>query len=133
MPKTVDNGKTEQILCFIRRFTKEKGFGPTIREIGAAVDLRSTSTVVGYLTRMTRAGLISSIPSSPRSIHVVEQEIDAAECADGCSVVRCEFHFPNGTYPMSVIAMVTDKAQETMQPVQAEKIEILRTETVQEG
>ena len=34
MSRNVNNGKSEQILHFIRQFTAVRGFGPTIREIG---------------------------------------------------------------------------------------------------
>lgn len=45
MSRNVNNGKSEQILHFIRQFTAVRGFGPTIREIGDAVGLKSSSTV----------------------------------------------------------------------------------------
>lgn len=128
MPRAIDQGKTSQILLFIQAFAAKKGFGPTIREIGNAVGLRSTSTVAGYLGRMTKAGLISAIPSSPRSIHVIEQNMTGDEHDDGGSLLRCKFHFPDGTYPMSAIAVVTDKEQKQMTPVSAETIELIHSE-----
>ena len=133
MPRAVDQGKTSQILLFIQAFTAEKGFGPTIREIGIAVGLRSTSTVAGYLGRMAKAGMISSIPGSPRSIHVLEQDMSCDELTDGGSLLRCKFHFPNGTYPMSVIAMVTDKEQKQMTPISAETIELIHSKPLTEA
>ena len=108
MAKRVNHGKTEQILEFIREFCTSHGFGPTIREIGRGVGLQSTSTVAGYLNRMTRDGLITSIPGTPRSIQTAEPKVLPAACKDGSSVLRCQFHFPKGTYPMSVVAMVAD-------------------------
>ena len=127
MAKTVDRGRTAQILQFVREFSCVHGFGPTIREIAEGVGLRSTSTVADYLDRMTRDGLITSIPSTPRSIRVVEQNLTEDACEDGSSLVCCKFKFPEGTYPMSVIAMVADGDQKNMVIVQAEKVEILRT------
>ena len=41
MAKRVSHGKTEQILEFIREFCASHGFGPTIREIGRGVGLKS--------------------------------------------------------------------------------------------
>lgn len=129
MPKAVDGGKTTQILLFIQSFTAEKGFGPTIREIGRAVGLSSTSTVVGYLSRMSKAGLVSSIPGSPRSIHVVEQAESPIDESDGCLLLKCKFRFPEGAYPMSVIAMVSDNHQNQITPVSAEAIEVVHVQT----
>ena len=125
MPRVISKGKTDQILLFIQAFSAEKGFGPTIREIGKAVGLRSTSTVAGYLNRMSKAGLISSIPSSPRSLRVIEQDRGNGKCDFSGSLLRCKFNFPDGTYPLSVIAMVTDKEQRIMTPVSAETIELI--------
>ena len=128
MPRAIKKGRTSQILLFIQAFSAENGFGPTIREIGSAVGLRSTSTVAGYLNRMSKAGLISSIPSSPRSIQVIEQEMSSAVSNDGSSLLQCKFRFPDGTYPTSVIALVTDKEQRIVTPVSAEAIELIHTE-----
>ena len=96
-------------------------------QLAEGVGLRSTSTVADYLDRMTRDGLITSIPSTPRSIRVVEQNLTEDACEDGSSLVCCKFKFPEGTYPMSVIAMVADGDQKNMVLVQAKKVEILRT------
>lgn len=125
MAKRVNHGKTEQILEFIREFCASHGFGPTIREIGRGVGLQSASTVAGYLNRMTRDGLITSIPGTPRSIQTAEPRVLPAACKDGSSVLRCQFHFPKGTYPMSVVAMVADGDEKNILPVRADCVEIV--------
>ena len=125
MAKRVNHGKTEQILEFIREFCTSHGFGPTIREIGRGVGLQSTSTVAGYLNRMTRDGLITSIPGTSRSIQTAEPKVLPAACKDGSSVLRCQFHFPKGTYPMSVVAMVADGDEKNILPVRADCVEIV--------
>lgn len=126
MAKRVNHGKAEQILEFIREFCASHGFGPTIREIGRGVGLQSTSTVAGYLNRMTRDGLITSIPGTPRSIQTAEPKVLPAACKDGSSVLRCQFHFPEGTYPMSVVAMLADGDEKNILPVRADCVEIVR-------
>ena len=126
MAKRVSHGRTEQILEFIREFCASHGFGPTIREIGRGVGLQSTSTVAGYLNRMTRDGLITSIPGTPRIIQTAEPKVLPAACKDGSSVLRCQFHFPEGTYPMSVVAMVADGNEKNILPVRADCVEIVR-------
>lgn len=126
MAKRVNHGKTEQILEFIREFCASHGFSPTIREIGRGVGLQSTSTVAGYLNRMTRDGLITSIPGAPRSIQTAEPKVLPTDCEDGSSVLRCQFHFPEGTYPMSVVAMVANGDEKNILPVRADCVEIVR-------
>ena len=90
------------------------------------VGLQSTSTVAGYLSRMTRDGLITSIPGTPRSIQTAEPKVLPVDCEDGSSVLRCQFHFPEGTYPMSVVAMVADGDEKNILPVRADFVEIVR-------
>ena len=126
MAKRVNHGKTEQILEFIREFCTSHGFGPTIREIGRGVGLQSTSTVAGYLNRMTRDGLITSIPGAPRNIQTAKPKPLPIDCEDGSSVLRCQFHFPEGTYPMSVVAMVANGDEKNILPVRADCVEIVR-------
>lgn len=126
MAKRVSHGKTEQILDFIREFCASHGFSPTIREIDKGVGLQSTSTVAGYLNRMTRDGLITSIPGTPRSIQTAKPKVLPAACKDGSSVLRCQFHFPEGTYPMSVVAMLADGDEKNILPVRADYVEIIR-------
>ena len=125
MSRNVNNGKSEQILHFIRQFTAVRGFGPTIREIGDAVGLKSSSTVYNYLSRMTKRGLVASEPGKPRSLHVLEPRLEDDPCDDGGAVLSCKFRFPNGTYPVSVIAMVADDDKQ-FTPVKADQVEVLR-------
>jgi repressor LexA len=48
--------RARQILTFIQRFTAERGYPPTIREIGKAFQIASTNGVRYYLTILERAG-----------------------------------------------------------------------------
>ena len=126
MARNVNPGKTTHILNFIRQFSADHGFGPTIREVKDAVGLKSTSTVFNYLTRMERDGLVSSIPGTPRSLRVLEPRLEEETGADGGAVLNCKFKFPEGTFPVSVIAMVSDGKAESITPVTAEQVEVLR-------
>ena len=58
MSRTTDKG--QQILDFIRDFTAENGFAPSVREIGAAVGLRSTASVSYHLRQMQSKGLLQA-------------------------------------------------------------------------
>lgn len=66
--------RQQEILDFIKKEVKEKGFPPTIREIGEAVGLASSSTVHGYLARLEKRGLIIRDPSKPRAITILHSE-----------------------------------------------------------
>ena len=126
MAKRVNRGKSEQILEFIREFCAAHGFGPTIREIGDHVGLQSTSTVAGYINRLTRKGLITYVPGTPRSIQMVGVKTESTDRADSAFVLRCRFHFPAGAHPMRVVAMVTNGDKKNIVPVRADCVEIIR-------
>lgn len=63
--------REKSILEFIRQKIWVSGFPPTVREIGEAVGLRSTSTVHNYLKRLELKGAIRKNPDSSRAIEVV--------------------------------------------------------------
>lgn len=60
--------KSEEILNFIIKFTQDKGYSPTVREIKDAVSLASTSTVHGHIQRLKKKGLLDTKDRSPRSM-----------------------------------------------------------------
>lgn len=68
MPRT--SNKAEQILEFVNRFVQENGYAPSVREIGAAVGLRSTASVSYHLQQMQSKGqlLSSGAKGSKRSV-----------------------------------------------------------------
>lgn len=68
------NERQRQILQFIQKKTKTQGYPPSVREIGAAVGLKSSSTVHMYLVQLEEKGYIKRDPSKPRAIIVVQDE-----------------------------------------------------------
>lgn len=69
LAKRTENRQIE-ILKFIHTRVTEKGYPPTVREIGEAVQLSSTSTVHGHLSRLEKKGLILRDPTKPRAIEL---------------------------------------------------------------
>lgn len=64
--------RQQQILDFIRQRIKNNGYPPSVREIGEAVGLRSSSTVHAYLVQLEEMGLIRKDPTKPRAIIPVD-------------------------------------------------------------
>jgi repressor LexA len=64
--------RQEAILEFIKNEVKSKGYPPSVREIGEAVGLASSSTVHGHLERLEGKGLIRRDPTKPRAIEILE-------------------------------------------------------------
>ena len=58
MPRTSD--KAEKILEFVNEFVQENGYAPSVREIGAAVGLRSTASVSYHIQALQEKGLLSA-------------------------------------------------------------------------
>ncbi len=69
MPRT--SNKSQLILDFVREFTQENGFAPSVREIGAAVGLSSTASVSYHLKQMQEKGLLQSPVSKGRKRSIV--------------------------------------------------------------
>lgn len=63
-------GKRREILDFIAAQIRERGYPPSVREIGEAVGLTSSSTVHTHLTTLQRQGYLRRDPTKPRAIEV---------------------------------------------------------------
>ncbi|WP_423801798.1 transcriptional repressor LexA [Neobacillus sp. SAB-20_R2A] len=66
--------RQQDILDFIKGEVKTKGYPPSVREIGEAVGLASSSTVHGHLARLESKGLIRRDPTKPRAIEILEAD-----------------------------------------------------------
>lgn len=75
LAKRTENRQIE-ILKFIHTRVTEKGYPPTVREIGEAVQLSSTSTVHGHLSRLEKKGLILRDPTKPRAIELTASGLE---------------------------------------------------------
>jgi repressor LexA len=60
------------MLDYIKAHMRQRGFPPSIREIGQAIGLKSSSSVHGYLVRLETKGLIRRDPAKPRTIEVCD-------------------------------------------------------------
>lgn len=71
----------ERILAYIEKEILDRGYAPSVREIGEAVGLRSTSTVHGHLMRLEKKGLLHRDAMKPRAMGVLKRsdalQIDA--------------------------------------------------------
>jgi repressor LexA len=70
MVDTELTGKRREILDFIAAQLQERGYPPSVREIGEAVGLTSSSTVHAHLTTLQRQGFLRRDPTKPRAIEV---------------------------------------------------------------
>ncbi|RED60308.1 transcriptional repressor LexA [Cohnella lupini] len=71
------SNRQNSILEFIKNEVRDKGYPPSVREIGEAVGLASSSTVHGHLDRLEKKGLIRRDPTKPRAIEILGDDDDS--------------------------------------------------------
>lgn len=64
--------RQNRILDYIRTVTRARSYPPSVREIGEAVGLSSSSTVHNHLNQLERRGLIKRDPSKSRTVQLVQ-------------------------------------------------------------
>ena len=75
--------RQQEIFDFIKKYSARYGYPPTVRDIGKAVGLASSSTVHAHLANLEKVGLLRRDPSKPRAIELLDRAADAVK-----SVVR---------------------------------------------
>ncbi|MGH2843564.1 MAG: helix-turn-helix domain-containing protein, partial [Solirubrobacteraceae bacterium] len=80
--------RQQEIFDFIKRYSAAHGYPPTVRDIGKAVGLQSSSTVHAHLANLEKLGLLRRDPSKPRALELldrVREEVGGAigSVADG--------------------------------------------------
>ena len=67
------SARQEKMLQFIDDYANAKNYPPSIREIGDAVELKSSSTVKGHLDRLKASGYVTWEQGKPRTLNVVKR------------------------------------------------------------
>ena len=65
--------RQQEIVDFIKRYSAKYGYPPTVRDIGKAVGLASSSTVHAHLSNLERIGLLRRDPAKPRAIELLDR------------------------------------------------------------
>ena len=79
--------RQKEIFDFIGRYASKYGYPPTVREIGKAVGLHSSSTVHAHLANLEKFGLLRRDPSKPRAIELLVDKAKKAIRAPGLPLV----------------------------------------------
>ncbi len=66
----VSKDKLTMVMDYIRRFTEENGYTPSVREIGKECGIKSTATVHSYLEKLKTQGLLSKADNKKRSMTI---------------------------------------------------------------
>ena len=68
--------RQQEIFDFIKRYSANYGYPPTVRDIGKAVGLASSSTVHAHLANLEKLGLLRRDPAKPRAIELLDRAVD---------------------------------------------------------
>ena len=79
--------RQQEIFDFVKRYAGEHGYPPTVRDIGKAIGLTSSSTVHAHLSNLEKLGVLRRDPTKPRAIEVLVGKAKAAVGPSGLPVV----------------------------------------------
>jgi repressor LexA len=73
--------RQQEIFDFIKSYSAKYGYPPTVRDIGKAVGLTSSSTVHAHLANLEKLGLLRRDPSKPRALELLDRATRGAGAA----------------------------------------------------
>jgi len=73
--------RQQEIFEFIKRYSSRHGYPPTVRDIGKAVGLASSSTVHAHLANLEKIGLLKRDPTKPRAIELLDRAVGSVRNA----------------------------------------------------
>ena len=89
------NKRERAILKFIEKEIEEKGFAPSVREIGRAVDLSSTATVQGYLKSLEERGFLKKETQKGRTLRLLKNYKGDNVIADQQGISETKQYYSN--------------------------------------
>ena len=79
--------RQQEIFEFIKTYSSKHGYPPTVRDIGKAIGLTSSSTVHTHLANLEKIGLVRRDPSKPRALELLVDQAKRAVSPSGLPVV----------------------------------------------
>src|SRR5881392_320057 len=70
--------RQQEIFDFIKKYSAKYGYPPTVRDIGKAVGLASSSTVHAHLANLEKIGMLRRDPSKPRALELLDRAVETA-------------------------------------------------------
>jgi repressor LexA len=88
--------RQQEIFDFIKKYSAKYGYPPTVRDIGKAVGLASSSTVHAHLANLEKVGLLRRDPSKPRAIELLDKAVGAVKDVVGTNGLPLVGHVAAG-------------------------------------
>jgi len=79
--------RQQEIFDFIKRYSGEHGYPPTVRDIGKAIGLTSSSTVHAHLSNLEKLGLLRRDPTKPRALELLADKAKSIGRPNGLPLV----------------------------------------------
>ncbi|HEX8854135.1 MAG TPA: transcriptional repressor LexA [Thermoleophilaceae bacterium] len=79
--------RQQEIFDFIKRYSAKHGYPPTVRDIGKAIGLTSSSTVHAHLANLEKLGLLRRDPTKPRALELLNKAKEAVTGSAGLPLV----------------------------------------------
>ena len=79
--------RQREIFDYVKSYGEQHGYPPTVRDIGKAIGLTSSSTVHAHLANLEKLGVLRRDPTKPRAIEVLVDKAKAAVVPSGLPVV----------------------------------------------
>jgi repressor LexA len=79
--------RQQEIFDFVKRYVSEHGYPPTVRDIGKAIGLTSSSTVHAHLANLEKLGVLKRDPTKPRALEVLVNKARGAVAPGGLPLV----------------------------------------------
>ena len=87
----VDTGnltkRQQEIFEYVKTYVREHGYPPTVRDIGKAIGLTSSSTVHAHLANLEKLGVLKRDPTKPRALEVLVDKAKAVVTPNGLPLV----------------------------------------------
>lgn len=77
MDTSLLNDRQKAVLAFIRQKINENGYPPSVREIGSALGIPSSSSVHAYLRQLEHLGFLQRDPSKPRAMTICHEHTES--------------------------------------------------------
>ena len=79
--------RQNEIFEYVKSYAREHGYPPTVRDIGKAIGLTSSSTVHAHLANLEKLGMLKRDPTKPRAIEVLVDKAKAVVSPHGLPLV----------------------------------------------
>jgi repressor LexA len=79
--------RQQEIFDFIKRYSARHGYPPTVRDIGKAIGLTSSSTVHAHLANLEKVGVLRRDPTKPRALEIIGEKAKKAMLPPGLPLV----------------------------------------------